>query len=168
MASLRLQTSRDIGGYSLGQLITFYLSLILRAIYDTSSIVGRTRGVQSMLRANDDTRTRSVAEKSMIGIMASLHEAMPPGLSRQRLQPAAQPRDGRGSMSSTPLPEIDTTIVDRRTRVEYQRSLRVSEPFSGPQTSRSPTSTSTNLSRTRKAGWLSIPLLLGPLGQLKM
>jgi hypothetical protein len=34
MASPGLQTPRDIGGYSLGQLITFCLSLILRAIYD--------------------------------------------------------------------------------------------------------------------------------------
>jgi hypothetical protein len=72
-----------------------------------------------MLRANNDTRTRSVAEKSMIGIMASLHEVKPLGLSRQWLQPAAQPEDGRGSTSSTPIPETDTTFVDRRTRVEY-------------------------------------------------
>jgi hypothetical protein len=55
----------------------------------------------------------------MIGIMASLHEVKPLGLSRQWLQPAAQPEDGRGSTSSTPIPETDTTFVDRRTRVEY-------------------------------------------------
>jgi hypothetical protein len=36
-----------------------------------------------------------------------------------------------------------------------------------PQTSRSPTSTSTSLSRTMEAGWSSIRPLLGPLGQLK-
>jgi hypothetical protein len=53
-------------------------------------------------------------------------------------------------------------------RVEYLCSLRVSGPFSGPQTSKSPTSTSTSLSRTREAGWLSIPPLPGLLGQLKM
>jgi hypothetical protein len=168
MASPGLQTPRAIDGCSLGQLIIFCLLLILRAIYDTPSIVGRTRRAPSMLRANDNMRTRSGAEKSMIGIMASLREVRPLGLSRQRLQLAAQPRDGRGSTSATPLPGIDTTIVDRRTRVEYLRSLRVSGPFSGPQTSKSPTSTSMSLSRTREVGWLPIPPLPGPLGQLKM
>jgi hypothetical protein len=84
-----LQTPRDIGGYSLEQLIIFCLSLILRAIYDTPSIVDGTRRAPSMLRANDDTRTRFSAEKSMIGITTSLHEVRPPGLSRQQLQLAA-------------------------------------------------------------------------------
>jgi hypothetical protein len=150
MASPRLQTSRAIGGCSLGQLIIFCLSHILRAIYDTPSIVDGTRRAPSMLRENDDTR--SSAERSMIGITTSLHEVRPPGLSRQRLQLAAQPGDGRGSTSVTPLPGTDTIIVDRRTHVEYQRSLRVSGPFSGPLTSKSPTSTSTSLSKTREAG----------------
>jgi hypothetical protein len=168
MASPGLQTPRAIGGCSLGQLIISCLSLILRAIYDTPSIVDGTRGAPSMLCVNDDTRTRFGAEKSMIGIMASLHEARPPGLSRQRLQLVARPRDSRGITSATPLPWSDTTIIDRRTHVEYQRSLHVSGPFSGPLTSKSPTSTSTSLSRTREAGWLSIPPLPGPLGQLKM
>jgi hypothetical protein len=168
MASPGLQTLRAIDGYSLGQLIIFCLSLILRAIYGTPSIVGGTHEAPSMLRANDDMRTRSGAEKSTIGIMASLYEVRPLGLSRQRLQLAAQPGDGRGSTSATPLLGTDTTIVDRRTHVEYLRSLHVSRPFSGPQTSKSPTSTSTSLSRTWEAGWLSIPPLLGPLGQLKM
>jgi hypothetical protein len=168
MASPGLQTPRDIGGYSLGQLIIFCLSLILRAIYDTPSTVGEMHGVPSMLRANNDIRMRSGAERSMIGITASLHEVRPPGLSWQRLQMAAQPGDGRGSTSATPLPGTDTTIVDRKTRVEYQHSLHVSGPFSGPQTSKSPTSTSTSLSRTQEARWLSIPPLPGPHGQLKM
>jgi hypothetical protein len=168
MASRGLQTLRAIGGCSLGQLIILCLSPILRAIYGTPSIVGGTRRAPSMLRANDDMRTRSGAEKSMIGIKASLHEVRPPGLSQQWLQLVAQPGDGRGSTSATPLPGTDTTIVDRRSRVEYLRSLRVSGPFSGPQTSKSPTSTSTSLSKTQEAGWLSIPLLPGPLGQPKM
>jgi hypothetical protein len=79
MASLGLQTPRDIGGCSLERLIIFYPSLIPRAIYDTPSIVEGTRRVQSMLRVNDDTRTRSVVEKSMIRIMASLREVRPLG-----------------------------------------------------------------------------------------
>jgi hypothetical protein len=152
MASPGLQMLRAIGDCSLGQLIIFCLSLILRVIYDTPSIVDGTREAPSMLRVNGDMRTRSDAEKSMIGIIASLHEVRPLGLSRQRLQLAAQPGDGRGSTSATPLPGTDTTIGDRRTRVEYLRSLRVSGPFSGPQTSKSPTSTSTSLSRTQEAG----------------
>jgi hypothetical protein len=94
---------------------------------------GGTREAPSMLRANGNMRTRSGAEKSMIGIMASLHEVRPLGLSQQWLQLAAQPGDGRGSTSATPLPGTDTTIVERRTRVEYLRSLRVSGPFTGPK-----------------------------------
>jgi hypothetical protein len=79
-----------------------------------------------MLHTNDDTKTRYGAERSMIGITASLHEVRPPGLSQQRLQLAAQPGDGRGSTSVTPLPGTDTTVVDRRTHVEYQHSLHIS------------------------------------------
>jgi hypothetical protein len=94
MASPGLRTPRDIGGCSLGQLIIFCLSLILRVIYDTPSTVGRTHGAPSMLHANDDTRTRFGTEKSMIGITASLREVRPPELSRQQLQPAARPGDG--------------------------------------------------------------------------
>jgi hypothetical protein len=168
MASPRLQTPRAIGGCSLGQLTIFCLSLILRVTCDTPSIVDRTHGAPIMLRANDDMRTRFGAEKSMIGITASLREVRPPGLSWQQLQLAAQPGDGRGSTLTIPLPGTDTTTVDRKTRVEYRRLLHVSGPFSGPLTSRSPTSTSTSLSRTREAAWSSIPLLPGSLGQLKM
>jgi hypothetical protein len=51
--------------------------------------------------------------------MAFWHEVTPPELSRQQLQLVAQPGDGRDSTSATPLPGTGTTIVDRRTRVEY-------------------------------------------------
>jgi hypothetical protein len=166
MASPGLQTPRAIGGCSLEQLIIFCLSLILPAIYDMPSTVGGTHGAPSMLHANDDTRTRFGAEKSMIEITTSLREVRPPELSWQQLQPAARPGDGRGTTSTTPLPGTDIIIVDRRTHVEYRRSLHVSGPFSGPLTSKSPTSTSTSLSRTREAGWPSIPSLPEPLGQL--
>jgi hypothetical protein len=57
--------------------------------------------------------------------------------------------------------------VDRRTHVEYPLLLHVSGPFSGPQTSRSPTSTSMSLSKTQEVGWPSIRPPPGPLGQLK-
>jgi hypothetical protein len=83
MASPGLQTPRAIGGCLLGQPTTFCLSLILQVIYDTPSIVGGTYEAPSMLRANDDMRTRFGVEKSMIGIMASPHEVRTPGLSRQ-------------------------------------------------------------------------------------
>jgi hypothetical protein len=168
MASPGLRTPRAIGGCSLGQLIIFYLSPIHRAIYDTPSTVGGTHGAPSMLRANDDMRTRFGAEKSMIGTTTSLREVRPLELSRQRLRPATRPGDGQGTTSTTPLPGTDITIVDRRTHVEYQRSFHVSGPFNGPLTSKSPTSTSTSLSRIREAGWLSTPPPPEPLGQLKM
>jgi hypothetical protein len=168
MASPELRTPRAIGGCSLGKLIILYLSPIHRVIYDTPSTVGGTHGAPSTLRVNDDTKTRFSTEKNMIGITTSLCEVRPPELNRQRLRPAARPGDGRGTTSTTPLPGTDIIIIDRRTHVEYRRSLCVSGPFSGPLTSKSPTSTSTSLSRTREAGWLSTPPPLEPLGQLKM
>jgi hypothetical protein len=132
MASPGLRMPRAIDDCLLGQLIIFYLSPIHRAIYDMPSTAGGTHGAPSTLRANDDTRTRFDAEKSMIGTTTSLREVRPPELSRQRLRQAAQPGDGRGTTSTTPLPGTDITIVDRRTRVEYRRSPHVSGPFSGP------------------------------------
>jgi hypothetical protein len=104
-----LRTPRAIDGCSLGQLIIFYLSPIHRAIYDMPSTVSGTHGAPSMLHANDDTRMRFGAEKSMIGITTSLREVRPPKLSRQRLQPAARPRDGRGTTSTTPLPGLTSS-----------------------------------------------------------
>jgi hypothetical protein len=125
MASPGLWTPRAIGGCSLGQLIIFCLSLILRAIYDTPSTVSGMHGAPSMLHANDDTRTRFGAKKSMIEITTSLREVRPPELSRQQLQPVARPGDDRGTTSTTPLLRIDIIIVNKRTHVEYRRSPHV-------------------------------------------
>jgi hypothetical protein len=144
------------------------LSLILRVIYDMPSTVGGMHEAPSTLCPNDDTRTRFGSEKSMIQITASLREVRPLELSRQQLQPTARPGDGRGTMSTTPLPGTDIIIVDRRTHVEYRRSLHVSGPFSAPLISKSPTSISTSLSRTPEDGWLSTLPLPESLGQLKM
>jgi hypothetical protein len=58
MASHGLRMLKAIGGCSLGQLITFYPSLIPRVTYDTPSTVGRTHGAPSMLHVTDDTRMR--------------------------------------------------------------------------------------------------------------
>jgi hypothetical protein len=168
MASPGLQTPRDIGGCSPGQPITFYLSLIHRVIYDMPSTVGETHGAPSTPRLNDDMRTRSGARKNMTRITASLRGVRPPKLSRQRLRLVARPRDGRGTTTTTPLPETDIIVDDRRTRVEYRRSLHASGPFNGPLTSKSPTSTSTSLSRIQEAGWPSTPPPPEPLGQPKM
>ena len=167
MASPGLQTRKAIGGCSLGRLIIFYPSLIPRAIYGTPSTVGETHGAPSTPHVNDDIRTRSGAGKNMIGITAFLRRVRPPELSRQRLRLVAQPGDGRGTTTTTPLPGTDIIIDDRRTRVDYRRSLHASGPFNGPQTSKSPTSTSTSLSRIREAGWPSTPSPLELLGQPK-
>jgi hypothetical protein len=164
MASPRPQMLKAIGDCSLGQLIIFYPSLIPRAICGMPSTVGEMHGTPSTLRVNDDMKMRYGAERSTIRTMVFRHKVTPPELSRRRLQLVARPRDGRDSTSATPLPGTGTTTVDRRTRVEYLRLLCVSGPSSGPQTSRSPTSTNTSLSRTWEAGWLSIQPLLGPLG----
>jgi hypothetical protein len=116
MGSLGLPTPRAIGGYSLRQPITFYLSLTRRTIYDTPSTVAGTRGAPSMPHVNDDTRTRSAAGKSTTGTMASQPGVRPPGLSRQRLRLAVPPGDGRGTTTTTPLPGTDN-IIDARRKV---------------------------------------------------
>jgi hypothetical protein len=100
----------------------------------------------------------------MIGTIASQLKVTPLELSRLQPQPVARFGDGRDDTSPTPLPRTDTMNIDRKTHVEYPRLLRVSGPSSGPQTLRSPTSTSMSLRRTREAGWLSIRPLPGPLG----
>jgi hypothetical protein len=97
---------KAIGDYSLGQLIIFYLSLILRAIYDMPLTVGRTHRAPSTLHTNSDMRIKYGAERSTIGIMASLHKVRPLELSQQRLQLVEQPGDGRDSTSATPLPGL--------------------------------------------------------------
>jgi hypothetical protein len=165
MASLGLPTPRAIGGCSLKQPITFYPSLTRRTIYDTPSTVAGTRGAPSMLRVNDDTRTKSVAGRSTTGTMASQHGVRLPGPSRPWLQLEAPPGDGRGTTTITPLPGTDNIINDRRTHVEYRHLLRASGPFNGPLTSRYPTSTNMNLSRIQEAVWLSTPSLPELLGQ---
>jgi hypothetical protein len=163
-----LRTLRAIGNCSLGRLIILYLSPTRRAFSGTPSTVVGTRRAPSTPRANDGTRKRSDAEKSMIGTTMSLHGVRPPELSQRQLQPAARPGDGRGTTTTTPLPGADIIIADRRTRVGCQHSLHVLGPFNGPLTSRSPTSTSTSLSRIREAGWPSTPPPHEPLGRLKM
>jgi hypothetical protein len=168
MASPRLPTPRAIGDCSLEQPTTFYHLLIRRAIYDTPSTVGGTHGAPSMLHANNDTRTRSIAEKSTTGITASQHGVRPPGPSRPRLRLVAPPGDGRGTTTITPLPGTYIIIDDKRTRVEYRRLLHASGPFSGPLTSRSPTLTNMNPSRIREASWPSTPPLPEPQGQPRM
>jgi hypothetical protein len=168
MVSPGLQTLKVIGGCSLEQLIIFYLSLILRAIYGMPSTVGGTRGAPSTLHARGDMRTKYDTERSTIRITAFQREARPLELSQQRLQLVALPGDGQDNTLATPLLRTDTMVVDRKTRAEYLRLLRVAGPFSGPRTSRSPTSTNMSPTRTREAGWPYIQPLPGPLGQLKM
>jgi hypothetical protein len=165
MASLGPPTSRAIGDCSLKQPITFYPSLTRRTIYDTPSTVVGTRRAPSTLCVNDDTRTRSIAGKSTTETMAFQHGVRLPGPSRPQLQLVAPPGDGRGTTTTTPLPETDNIINDRRTHVEYRHLLRASGPFNAPLTSRYLTSTNTNLSRIREAGWPSTPLLPELLGR---
>jgi hypothetical protein len=163
-----LRMLRAIGNCSLRRLSIFYLSPTHRAICGTPSTVTGTREAPSTPRANDGTRTRYDAEKRMIGTTMSLHGVRPPELSRRQLQPAARPGDGRGTTTTTPLHGTDIIITDRRTRVGCRHSLHILGPFNSPLTSRSPTSTSTSLSRIREAGWPSTPPPHEPLGQLKM
>ena len=152
MASPGLRTPRAIGGCSLGLLIIFYLSLILRVIYDTPSTVAEMRGALSTLRANGGTRTKFAVGRSMTEIMASRLKARPPELSRQQLQLVVPPGDGRGTTTATPLPGTDVIPDDRRTHAEYPLLLRALGPSNGLPTSRYPMSTNMNLSRIQGVG----------------
>jgi hypothetical protein len=58
MASHGLRMLKAIDGCSLGQLITFYPSLIPQAICGTPSTVGEMHGAPSMLCTNDDMKMR--------------------------------------------------------------------------------------------------------------
>ncbi len=160
MDFLGLPTPRDTDDCSPRQPTIFYRSLTRRTIYDTPSTVAETREAPSMLRANGGMRTKFAVERSMIEIMASQLKARPPGLSRQQLQLAVPPGDGRGTTTTTPLPGTDIIPDDRRTRAEYPLLLHALGPFNGPLTSRYPMSTNMNLSRIQGAGWPSTPPLL--------
>jgi hypothetical protein len=152
MDSLGLLTPRAIDDYSPRRPTIFYRLLTRRTIYDTLSTIVGTREAPSMLRVNDDMRTRSATGRSTTGIMSSQLGARPPELSRQRPQLAALPGDGRGTTTTTPLPGTDIIPDDRRIRVEYMLLLHALGPFNDPLTSRYPMSTNTNLSRIQGAG----------------
>jgi hypothetical protein len=118
MDSLGLPTPRAIDDCSPKQRTIFYLLLTRRTICDTPSTVVGTREALSMPRVNDDMRTRSAIGKSTTGIMASQLGVRPPEPSQQRPRLVVLPGDGRGTTTTTPLPETDIIPEDRRTRVE--------------------------------------------------
>jgi hypothetical protein len=165
MGSLGLPTPRAIDDCSLKHPTIFYLSLTRRTTYDTPSTVAETPGAPSMPRVNGDIRTRSTVGKSTTRTTASQPGVRPPELSRQRPRLAVPPGDGRGTMTTTPLPGIDIIPDDRKTRVECLHLLHALGPFNGPLTSRYPMSTNMNLSRIQEAGWPSTPPLLELLGR---
>jgi hypothetical protein len=160
MDFLGLPTLRATDSCSPKQPTIFYRLLIRRTICDTPSTAAGTREAPSMLHANGGMRMRFAVGRSMTGIMASRLRARPPGLSRQQLQLAVPPGDGRGTTITTPLPGTDIVPDDRRTRAECPPLLRALGPFNGLPTSRYPTLTSMNLSRIQEDGWLSTPPLL--------
>jgi hypothetical protein len=85
----------------------------------------------------------------MTGTTASRLEVAPPELCRLGPQLVARPRDSRDDTPPTPLPGTDITNADKKTHAGSPRLLCVSGPSNGPLTSKSPTSTSTSLSKTR-------------------
>jgi hypothetical protein len=84
MDSLGLPTPRAIDDCSPKLPTIFYLSLIRQTICDTPSTVVETREAPSMLRVNDDMRTRSATGRSTTGITASQLGVRPPEPSQRR------------------------------------------------------------------------------------
>jgi hypothetical protein len=152
MDFLGLPTPKDTDDYSLRRPTIFYRSLTRRTTYDTPSTVAETREALSMLRANGGMKTKFAVGRSMIEIMAFRLKARPPGLSRQQLQLAVPPGDGRGTTTATPLPGTNIVPDDRRTRAEYLLLLRALGPSNGLPTSRYPMSTNMNRSRIQGVG----------------
>jgi hypothetical protein len=117
-------------------------------------------------QAEQDARQRR--ENPLFGRnMASPLGVKPPEPNQRRPRLAELPGDGRGTTTTTLLPGTDIIPDDRRTHVEYPHLLRALGLFSGPLTSRYPTSTSMNLSRIQEAGWPSTPPPLEPPEHLK-
>ena len=152
MDFLGLPTLRATDACSPRQPTIFYRLLTRRTIYDTPSTVAETHEALSMLRANGGMKTKFAVGRSMTEIMVSRLKARPPGLSRQQLQLAVPPGDGRGTTIATPLPGINIVPDDRRTRAEYPLLLRALGPSNGLPTSRYPMSTNMNLSRIQGVG----------------
>jgi hypothetical protein len=129
-------------------------------IYVTPSTVDETHGVTSMLRSITDMRKRWGDEKSTTRIMVRWYTAVPPGPSQQQPPPKVWPWVYRGDTTPdiTRLPEtIDVISAGRiEGRVESPPLPLGSERSNGRQTSRSPTSTNTNPSKTWATGWLSM------------
>jgi hypothetical protein len=132
MDSLGLPKPRAIDDCLPKQPTIFYLLLTRRTICDTPSTVTGTREAPSMLRVNDDMRTRSAAGRSTTGIMASQLGVRPPEPSQRRPRLVVLPGDGRGTTTTTPLPGTDIIPDDRKTHVECLPLLHALGPFNGP------------------------------------
>jgi hypothetical protein len=152
MDSLGLPTPRAIDDCSSKQPTIFYLSLTRRTTYDTPSTAAGTHEAPSTPRVNDDMRTRSAAGKNTTGTTTSQLEVRPPEPSRQWPRLVEPPGDGRGTTTTTPLPETDIVPDDKKTHVECLLLLHALGPFNGLITSRYPMSTNMNLSRIQEAG----------------
>jgi hypothetical protein len=168
MDFLGLPTPKDTDDYSLRRPTIFYRLLTRRTTYDTPSTVAETREALSMLRANGGMKTKFAVGRSTTEIMAFRLKARPPRLSRQQLQLAVPPGDGRGTTTTTPLPGTDVVPDDRRTHAKYPLLHHALGPSNGLLTSRYPMSTNMNLSRIQGVGWPSTPPLLELPGHLKM
>jgi hypothetical protein len=148
----------DAEGY--WQLLTqaanhFLPSLTRRMIYTTPSTVGETHGATSMLCVIVGMRKRWGGKKSMTGIMVRRHTAVPPGSSQQQPPPTVR-------LESIDAKQRPTWLASQDHQRDHHREDRGTcgvsaltpgfERSNGRQTSRSPTSTSTNLRKTRAAG----------------
>jgi hypothetical protein len=100
---------RAIDACSPKQPTIFYLSLTRRTTCDTPSTVAETHEAPSTLRVNDGMRTRSAAEKSTTGIMASQLVVKPLEPNQRRPRLVELPGDGRGTTTTTPL--LGTGII---------------------------------------------------------
>jgi hypothetical protein len=168
MASPRLLTSRAIGGCSLRQPTTFSpRSSVERSTTRHQQSAGRTELHQRFARTTTRERDPSSGR-------------VRPGSRHPITESGYQDRVGHGfnwwhHPGTVEAPRQLLPSPGKTTSPTTRRQLWSIGAYSTPQghsmaplTSRSPTSTNMNLSRTQEAGWPSTPPPPEPLGQPRM
>jgi hypothetical protein len=86
-----------------------------------------------VLRAIVDMKMKYGTGRNTTEIMVCQHTTAHLGSNQRHPLLTVRSRDGRGDMTLTPLPGIDSMIIDKRRRAGSPRSPLGSRPSNGPQ-----------------------------------